>query len=172
MTVLCVVDSLDLEVKSKQTGRFFLLQVQPEHKRKMKQEDIKSKTASDELSDGLPASPFENLDNILHWQLKEGLWYNPELIAELFLSFPISDETRALLIHASDNAALNLECMECILSMLSPSQKAIGIVTGHNLATSLLVGFFVNMHNPKIPVRVFKNKELAQVWLKGMTAEQ
>lgn len=130
------------------------------------------KTKSDTGSDHTSSSHFETFDQILHWHLKEGLWYNPDLISDLFSAFPLSADNQALLINATNNAAINLECMECILSKLTPAQKAIGIVTGHNLANSLLVGVYLNMFSPRIPVKVFKTRELAQIWLEEQISEK
>jgi hypothetical protein len=122
----------------------------------------------------IPASPasdppddsFEYFDRLIYWKLHEGHWYTVNMITELFSTQNFQSNSHVLLINASNNAALNLECMECILSQQDQTRKAIAVVTGQNLATYLLVGFYLNMNKPGIPVHIFKTDDLARAWLK------
>lgn len=104
---------------------------------------------------------------IVHWKLCDGLWYSAGIIREHLASQQrlVGTDNYVLLINATDNALLNLECMESLLSFDAGNRKAIAIVTEDNLATFIMVGFYIKMHKPQIPLRLFKTEKIACSWL-------
>jgi hypothetical protein len=132
----------------------------------MKSKEKNTDQANNPLSNNLPPASLSYFDNLVYWKLQDGVWYTDELIKELFSGEIAPESNPALLINAANNAAVNLECMRCILSLQGSSRKVIALVTEDNIATSLLIGFFINSNKPSMPFRLFKTDELAQAWIK------
>jgi hypothetical protein len=137
----------------------------------MKPEKKMSNEPNDE-----PDSPFDYFNRIIYWELEEGLWYTPDLIAaQLALhEGAIGANRHGLLVNATFNAVLNLECMEYLITHESPYRNALAIVTGENLATFLMVKFYISTMTLEKPVKLFKSQESARVWLmeKSMEADE
>ncbi|MFI5149244.1 MAG: hypothetical protein ACHQRM_05885 [Bacteroidia bacterium] len=106
-------------------------------------------------------------DGILNWKLEEGHWYTAEMVEEeLTCQTELTGHhPHALLLNAGANAVINLECTDRILSHLQPYRKAVAIVTGENLATYLMINFYVNKSPYKRSVRLFKTEAAALAWL-------
>jgi hypothetical protein len=104
---------------------------------------------------------------IIHWELEEGVWYSKDLVeAELAqLEREAGKQMHGLLVNASFNAVINLECMEQLISCASPFRKAIAIVTGDNLATYLMIKFYLSNLSEDQPVKFFRSEEQAKGWL-------
>jgi hypothetical protein len=143
----------------------------PQHFNQMMAMEPKKKT-NKELNDE-SGTPVDYFNRIIYWELEEGLWYTPGLIEEQLASHEkvIGTERHGLLVNATFNAVINLECLEHLIKHESPYRNAVAIVTGENLATFLMVKFYMSTMRVERPVKLFKSKESARVWLMEQNLE-
>ncbi|HXC05541.1 MAG TPA: hypothetical protein VNZ86_12355 [Bacteroidia bacterium] len=108
---------------------------------------------------------FQN--GIISWRLEEGCWYTPDQVSEEMAKHEILAGTKsfALLVDASNNAVMDLECTERIICQGSVHRKAVAILTGENLASRLMLNFYVQKCESKGAVRMFKSEAIALSWL-------
>jgi hypothetical protein len=114
-----------------------------------------------------PDASFDYFNRIIYWELEEGLWYTPDLIEAQMAQLENVTETdkHGLLVNATFNAVINLECMEQLIKNESPFRNAIAIVTGGNLATFMMAKFYISTMTIKTPIKLFKSQDQARVWL-------
>ena len=117
--------------------------------------------------------PFDYSDSIIYWELKEGVWYTPEMVEEQLALYRrhIGATLHGLLVNATYNAVIHLDSLEQLISYQTPFRNAIAIVTGENLATYLIFKFYISTLNVLRPVKLFKSHEQARAWLKEQNLE-
>jgi hypothetical protein len=135
---------------------------------------MKEKKKTDSNQPDMSGASFEYADQILSWNLEEGSWYTAEIIGEQLAYQKLLTGTAqyGLLMNASNNVVINLECMERLINQEDANRKAIAIVTGENLATFLMVSFFINTNCFQRKIGLFRTEDMARAWLNERVSQE
>jgi hypothetical protein len=135
-----------------------------EHKEDQTQES--TDRLADDMSQIISKDIFEYSGTVLSWKLLDGQWYSAEQVRQIFSIRQVRAGTQSYLITATESAVLTLECIDALLAQAASSVRGIAFVTGYNIASSLMVGFYIRMKKPELPVGLFKTEVQAMEWLK------
>jgi len=78
----------------------------------------------------------------------------------------VGNDTYTVLVDGTKNSNVTIEARE-FMSKHNPSKRiATAILTNNNLATNIIGNFYLKVHKPKNPTKLFSNETDAIEWLK------
>lgn len=107
-------------------------------------------------------------DGIVYLRLLEGADFDLAALKEQMQAQQelVGADDYAVLVDATNHVSISKEARDHMSAYQNPKRKATALLTRHNLAMRIMANFYMSVHKPAIPTKMFHEEEEAVRWLK------